>query len=91
MNKNCSSCGLQYEREEGYNIGGVIIHYLIAGPIGLITIISLMFGMNVSFAYSLGFCVFQAAIMHPFVYRYSTLVWMHMHQAIIDSGYEGKR
>ncbi|MCM0607008.1 MAG: DUF983 domain-containing protein [Xanthomonadaceae bacterium] len=91
MKKNCTACGLIYEREQGYNIGGVIIHYLLAAPLGLLTIVSLIFALEMSFPYALGICVVQIAVTHPFFYKYSALVWMNIHQAIINNGYEGKR
>ena len=89
LNSECSHCGLKFEREAGYSIGSVVIHYVIAGIIAIVTM-ALMF---LHFKVESALLVFWVGIaelvgFHPILNRLCKLTWFHIHGAIIDQGYE---
>jgi uncharacterized protein (DUF983 family) len=78
MNETCPSCGVHFQREEGYFLGAMYISY------GLSSIILLVAYIAVGWLFpdwsDLWVLTLSVAILLPFVplvFRYSRVVWMH--------------
>lgn len=83
MNVQCPSCGLKFEREQGYFLGAMYISYTFA-----IVLITLLF-WSVSLVAPQA--SFEAALMAatvvflpfvPAVFRYSRILWMYFDRMI---------
>ncbi len=77
--KECSECGLDFEREPGFFTGAMYFSYgigiLLAGPVSIYLFLK-GFSEPVIFAVAIA----QLAIVSPLLFRYSRVAWMHFDQ-----------
>lgn len=77
--KECSECGLNFEREPGFFTGAMYFSYgigiLLAAPVSIYLFLQ-GFSEPVIFAVAIA----QLAIVSPLLFRYSRVAWMHFDQ-----------
>lgn len=80
MHKNCSVCGLKFEREQGYFLGAMYFSYLISIP--PVLILMLLFWRFTSWRFDLvvvaAFVAYIPVV--PLVTRYARVVWLYVDQ-----------
>ena len=77
IEKRCSSCDLEFEKEEGYFFGPMIIAYFITLLLALPLLLFFMFKEEPDFGIGVFATSILCAIAGPILYRYSKLVWLH--------------
>jgi uncharacterized protein (DUF983 family) len=85
MNKSCPECGIVFERESGYFLSSMFIAYvigfLILVPVSLgLYIMHVTGGMQVSGLLFWTVIIGLTAVLWPFIFRYSRVIWMHADQ-----------
>jgi uncharacterized protein (DUF983 family) len=83
MNERCPSCGLKFEREQGYFLGAMYISYAIA--VVLITVFFWVVSLampRVSFEFALTGATVLFLPFVPAVFRYSRIMWMYIDRTI---------
>jgi uncharacterized protein (DUF983 family) len=81
MHQRCPVCGLEYEREEGYFVGAMIVSYVLSIP-PVLALMSLFWMLTNWSLQRLLVAAFLAYL--PFVpemVRFSRVVWIHMDRA----------
>ena len=86
MNERCPSCGLQFQRDEGYFLGAMYFSYLL----GTVIIASLMLAVYFVLPHWYLYQIFLLswALFLPFVpvvFRYSRVLWIHADRYIDPS------
>ncbi|MEM1406420.1 MAG: DUF983 domain-containing protein [Bacteroidota bacterium] len=78
MNKNCPSCGLQFEREPGFFFGAMYISY--AFSVALFVAIGLGLSIIGDFPLYIYFIsiVLAVIIFLPVSFRYSRILFLHL-------------
>lgn len=84
MREKCDVCGIVYEREPGYFLGALSFSYAIAFFVVLPTFLPLLFA-NLPIWVIVGVPALETAIMAPFLFRYSRLIWIHLDRRV-DGG-----
>ena len=85
MHKNCPECSVVYERESGYFLNSMFVAYvigfLVLGPVALgLYILSISGKMQVSGLLFWIVIIGLTAVLWPFIFRYSRVIWMHADQ-----------
>ncbi len=79
MNRQCPSCGLVFETEPGFFYGAMYVSYafsvFILFLMGLV--VYLLFEDPPVWVYGI-FASLPILILHPFIYRYSRIVYIHL-------------
>jgi uncharacterized protein (DUF983 family) len=82
MNEACPVCGLLFERETGYFIGGMYVSY----TLGVLTVLPVAVLLAVVYAVPVALVILVALLQTfasmPLFYRYSRIVWLHTDQMI---------
>ena len=79
MNNSCSDCQLAFVREPGYYLGAFYISY--AMGVALITPIALPMAIKqVPASWIVSVIVVEVALLAPFVFRTSRVLWLHFDQ-----------
>ena len=82
MNNRCPSCGLHFEREQGYFLGTLYIAYVLAVPVlSVLTAACWLLGFG-SAGRSFTLAMIAFLPISPMVFRYSRVIWMHVDQII---------
>ena len=78
MNKTCSHCGLEYEREPGYFYVSMLISYamFVAEMVTLAVAISVLTGSHNPWLY-VGIILSVGVILSPFNFRYSRVILLY--------------
>ena len=81
MNQICPTCGLQFEREQGYFVGAMYFSYALAIVLVLPVVIAmLMLGLSAALIYvTAGLTLLALA---PWLFRYSRVLWLYLDQVI---------
>jgi len=81
MNRACPSCGLQFEREQGYFVGAMYFSYALAILLVLPVVLGmLMLGFSAAPIYLMG--TVTLLVLSPWLFRYSRVLWMYVDQMI---------
>ena len=85
MNKSCPECGIVFERESGYFLNSMFVAYvigfLVLAPVALgLYILSVSGKMQVSGLLFWIVIIGLIAVLWPFIFRYSRVIWMHADQ-----------
>jgi uncharacterized protein (DUF983 family) len=82
MLERCPTCGLIFEREEGYFTGAMVVSYIIGTALygGLALLLWRGLGWTAEVALAAASLVFLSAV--PAIWRWSRVIWMHLDQAI---------
>ena len=82
MFERCPSCGLKFEREQGYFLGAMYVSYGLSIP--PVLLFSLLFWKLSPWPYDI--CIGAAFIAYlpfvPWVTRFARIVWMYIDQAV---------
>src|SRR5687768_4073822 len=78
MHDNCPTCGLKFEREEGYYLGAMYFSYFLA-----VAVISILFVLGIVLLpnwsdiliATLALALFVPLV--PFIFRMSRVLWIH--------------
>jgi hypothetical protein len=76
MNSVCPGCGFKFEKEPGYFLGSVIAAYFICAFALVPTLVLLFFVFQLEPFWIVVIGILQIMAMHPFLYRYSRLMWL---------------
>lgn len=81
MHRACPSCGLEFEREQGYFLGAMYFSYALAVLIVLPVIaVMVMSGFAAAPIYLTSTATL--IILAPWLFRYSRVLWLYMDQVI---------
>ncbi len=80
MFERCDSCGLRYEREQGYFLGAMYVSYGLSIPPILLMVLALWLGGHwpLDWCCAIAFLIYLPFV--PLVARYSRAVWMYLDQ-----------
>ena len=90
MNDSCSECGHQFEREEGFFLGAMILSYFLSTLLALPVLLLTVFKYDLEFPVALLIAAAVMLVTSPVIYRYSKLVWIHVEEKIYES-FQAKR
>jgi len=76
MNRACPHCHWVFEREPGYFVGAMFLDAMFL-PISAIPTV-LVFSLNGLIKLGAGIAILQIALLSPFVFRFSRLIWIHL-------------
>jgi len=78
MNKKCPHCGIEFERENGYFMGAMVLAYFF-GCISIIpTLIILVQVYNAEMTTVIAVPIVQLILLQPLLYVYSRMAWMYV-------------
>jgi uncharacterized protein (DUF983 family) len=83
MNRNCSVCGLTFEREPGYFLGAMYVSYAFASVIigvALLALYQLLPEWSDLAIYAGAVAILIPFV--PFIFRYSRVIWMTFDRSI---------
>jgi uncharacterized protein (DUF983 family) len=80
MNSRCAVCGLEFERENGYFLGAMVLSYFVGAAILIPGLIVLRFGLGLPLEWCIAATVLGTFLLSPFLFRYSRLAWIHGEQ-----------
>ena len=79
MNRRCPVCDIAFEREPGYFLGAMYFSYAMGvAAVTPLVVAGLLRDWNRLLVG--GACVVELALLSPFVFRYSRVLWMYMDQ-----------
>ena len=78
MHEACPSCGLQFNREQGYYIGAMYVSYLLSIPpvLALVVIFWRLAGWSFGNAVMGAFVAYLPLV--PFAVRFSRVIWIYV-------------
>jgi len=76
MYKNCTSCGLKYEREVGYFYGSMYVSYAIQTALVSVLYFLNVFFFNLDPMYIILIIIGVAFAMFPLTFRWSRIFWI---------------
>jgi uncharacterized protein (DUF983 family) len=77
--EKCSSCALEYSREDGFFIGGIPISYGLICGIWIVPILAFWFFDWISTDWMIGLCLGGAIGLPVLTYRYSQCLWLGLY------------
>lgn len=82
MRETCPTCGLVFEREQGYFTGAMVVSYAIAVVVYAALVLALwsLPGWRAELALLVAGALFLLAV--PAIFRYSRVIWMHFDHAV---------
>jgi len=78
MHEACPSCGLQFNREQGYYIGAMYVSYLLSIPPVLVLDVVLWRVAHWSFGAAILGAFFAYLPVVPFAVRLSRVIWIYV-------------
>lgn len=78
IHRECPSCGLRFEKEEGYFFGPMIISYFVTLLFALPVLLVLVFKMESEAGTGMLAAGAVIVVLGPVFYRYAKLVWLHL-------------
>jgi uncharacterized protein (DUF983 family) len=78
MHKECSHCGLIFEKEPGYFLGAIVIAYFVSAFSLVPTLVFSIFYLKLEIPIVLGIGITQIIILHPLLFHYSKLGWLYL-------------
>lgn len=78
MNENCPSCGIRFERENGYFVGAMVFAYVIGVATVIPTIVLLVRYFEAEIPTVIGVPILQLVLLQPLIYVYSRMAWMYV-------------
>lgn len=78
MNPKCTHCELTYLKEPGYFLGAMVASYFIGGALIIPTLVCLLLIWPTPIETVLAAGALQTLCLHPLLYRYSRLIWLHV-------------
>lgn len=86
MRKTCPVCGFDFEPENGYFLGAMIIGYFLGAFSTIPTIAFLVFGTEVSRVMVVVIPVLQLLVTSPIFFHYSRTIWIYLDKRAVASG-----
>jgi len=81
MHRACPSCGLEFEREQGYFVGAMYFSYALAVLIVLpVIVVMIVAGCSAAPIYLTS--MMTLIVLAPWLFRYSRVLWLYMDQVI---------
>lgn len=81
MNVACPSCGLQFEREQGYFVGAMYFSYALALLLVLPIVVTMLL-LRLSAASIYLMAALTLLVLAPWLFRYSRVLWLYFDQVI---------
>jgi len=84
MHPRCQQCDLVFEREHGYFVGAMYMHYVM-GSLYLALVITLLINTVLPdwYAYQIiPFAVLTYLPLLPAAWRYSRIIWIHLDRLV---------
>lgn len=78
MNENCPSCGIRFERENGYFMGAMVFAYVMGVVTVIPTILLLVRHFEAEIPTVIGVPILQLVLLQPIIYIYSRMAWMYV-------------
>jgi heme/copper-type cytochrome/quinol oxidase subunit 4 len=78
MNPDCPSCGVHFERENGYFMGAIWIAYGMGVFTLIPTVVVMLQHYEAEFPIVVGVATAQLLLLHPLIYFYSRTIWMYI-------------
>jgi uncharacterized protein (DUF983 family) len=88
MNQNCPSCGIRFEREQGYFLGAMIIAYVLGAFSMIPTIVILVRVYEAELLSLILLPSLQILLLHPVLFAYSRVAWMHLDRNVNPKNWE---
>jgi len=76
MRERCASCGLRYEREQGYFVGAIYVNYMLTAALGLGTVLLLDAWIGLSLGYQLAIAVPLMLLAPLLFFRHARSLWL---------------
>jgi uncharacterized protein (DUF983 family) len=76
MHERCATCGLRYEREQGYFVGAIYLNYAATVGVAAGTVLLLDSIVGLSLAQQIVLGVALAALVPVLFFRYSRSLWL---------------
>ena len=86
MNRECSSCGHVFEREQGYFLGAIYVNYGLTAMIGLVIFFVTFVAMKTPLSTALIAMVVFSVIFPLMFFRLARSLWMAMDLRIDPPG-----
>lgn len=86
MNDVCPSCGIRFEREQGYFLGALVVAYVMSALSMIPTIVYLVLFAEASVVTTIFVPSLQVLLLNPLFFMYSRLIWMY-----VDRGMNSKK
>jgi hypothetical protein len=83
MNALCPSCGVKYEREDGYFLGSLVLAYFITGALTVPVFSYLLLGAKWEFPDALALCSAVIVLSNPVLFYLTRMLWIHLDRSII--------
>ena len=78
MRAECPSCGVKFERENGYFLGAMVFAYVMGVATVIPTIVLLVRHFEADIPTVIAFPVLQLILLQPLLYMYSRMAWMYL-------------
>jgi uncharacterized protein (DUF983 family) len=79
MNETCPTCGLRFEREQGYFMGAMYFSYALSIPIlGVLILIGYLLLPNLRIEFTILLASAAYVPFMPIVFRYSRVLWIYL-------------
>jgi len=76
MHPQCATCGLRYEREQGYFVGAIYVNYAMTAVVSLGTAIALDVVVGIGIVTQLAIAITLAALVPLVFFRYARSLWL---------------
>src|SRR5262245_50771374 len=76
MRERCASCGLRYEREQGYFVGAIYVNYMLTAALGLGGVLLLDAWIGLSLASQLAIAVPVMLLAPLLFFRHARSLWL---------------
>jgi uncharacterized protein (DUF983 family) len=76
MRDPCPSCGLRYEREQGYFVGAIYVNYALTTAVTLGSVLGLDAAVGLSLAQQLALGITLGALVPLVFFRYARSLWL---------------
>jgi uncharacterized protein (DUF983 family) len=82
MNDRCPVCGLQFDREQGYFLGAMIVSYLLSIPILLLLMVVCWWLTGWPWPRLTLVAWLTFILLVPTMVRFSRVLWIHLDRSI---------
>jgi uncharacterized protein (DUF983 family) len=86
MHERCATCGLRYEREQGFFVGAIYVNYAITVVIVLGGVLLLDRVVGLTLGQQLGLGITLAALVPLAFFRYARSLWLSVTYAVTGRG-----
>ena len=91
MHERCASCGLRYEREQGYFVGAIYVNYAVTVVVAAGTVLVLDWTIGLSLAAQLTVGIALGALVPVVFFRYARSLWLSLDYLVTLADERGER